>query len=62
MQHRDIDEVIEDIQMAFVECGGRFVRRSEIKEMTVEELLKTLLPNDVEFNIKHRPVTERERT
>ena len=49
-----INKIIEDIQQAQVDAGGRFLRQQEIKEMTVEYLLKLLIPNDVEFLIKHR--------
>ena len=49
-----LNKIIEDIQQAQVDAGGRFLRQQEIKEMSVEYLLKLLLPNDVEFIIKHR--------
>lgn len=49
-----LNKIIEDVQQAQVDAGGRFLRQQEIKEMTVEYLLKLLLPNDVEFIIKHR--------
>ena len=49
-----LNKIIEDIQEAQVDAGGRFLRQQEIKEMSVEYLLKLLLPNDVEFIIKHR--------
>jgi hypothetical protein len=47
-------EIIEDIQKALVDAGGRFFRSSEINKMTVEELLKQLLPNSIEVNIKFK--------
>jgi len=47
-------EIIEDIQKALVDAGGRFFRFSEINKMTVEELLKQLLPNSIEVNIKFK--------
>lgn len=49
-----LNKIIEDIQQAQVDAGGRFLRQQEIKEMSVEYLLKLLLPNNVEFIIKHR--------
>lgn len=49
-----LNKIIEDIQEAQVDAGGRILRQQEIKEMTVEYLLKSLLPNDVDFIIKHR--------
>ena len=49
-----LNKIIEDIQQAQVDAGGRFLRQQEIKEMSVEYLLKLLIPNDVEFIIKHR--------
>jgi hypothetical protein len=52
---KDLNEIIEDIQQAQVDAGGRFLRQNEIKKMTVEELLQLLLPNNVEFEIKHKP-------
>lgn len=48
------NEIIEDIQEAVVEAGGRFMRQHEIRRMTVEELLNMLTPNDVEFTVKHK--------
>jgi len=51
----NINKIIEDIQEAQINAGGRFMRQKEIKEMKVEELLQLLLPNNVEFIIKHRP-------
>lgn len=49
---KTIDDIIEDIQQAQIEAGGRFMRQREIKEMKVVDLLKLLLPNNVEFVIK----------
>lgn len=51
---KDISEIIEDIQHAQINAGGRFMRQKEIKEMKVEELLKLLLPNNVKFIIKYK--------
>jgi hypothetical protein len=50
-----LEEIIEDIQEANIECGGVFLRQKEIKNMTVEQLITRLLPNNVEFNIKYSP-------
>jgi len=50
-----IDEVIEDIQQAQIDAGGVFIRQRIIKQMTVEKLLSLLLPNNVEFIIRHKP-------
>lgn len=51
---KTVDEVIEDIQQAQVDAGGRFMRQKEIKEMKIVELLQLLLPNNVEFEIKYK--------
>jgi hypothetical protein len=48
---KSIDEVIEDIMQVQVECGGRFMRSDEIKQMSVLELLNLLVPNNVRFNV-----------
>lgn len=50
---KDINEVIEDIQEAQINAGGNFIRASEIKKMTIIELLELLIPNNVLFEIKH---------
>jgi hypothetical protein len=50
---KSLDDIIEDIQEAQVEAGGRFLKRSVIKEMKVLDLINLLLPNNVEFNIKY---------
>jgi len=52
---KDLNEVIEDIQQAQVDAGGRFLRQREIKKMTVDELLQLLLPNRVEFEVNYKP-------
>ena len=52
---KTVEEVLEDIQEAMVNCGGRFVRRDEFAEMEVQDLLGMLLPNKVEFTVKHNP-------
>lgn len=46
-------KIIEDIQEAQILAGGRFIRKKEIKEMTVKHLLELLIPNNVTFEIKH---------
>lgn len=51
---KNLNEIIEDIQEAQLDAGGRFLRQKEIKEMTVEQLLNILIPNDVQFIIKHK--------
>lgn len=52
---KDLNEIIEDIQKAQVDACGRFLRQKEIKKMTVEKLLQLLLPNSVEFDVRHKP-------
>ena len=51
---KTVDEILEDIQKAQVDAGGRFMKRSELRNMTVGQLLELLVPNNVEFNIKHK--------
>jgi len=46
--------IIEDIQKAQVDAGGRFMRQNEIAVMKVEDLLNRLVPNNVQFNIYHK--------
>lgn len=50
-----INEIIEDVQEAQIKAGGKFLRQKQIKEMKFEDILKLLLPNSVEFKIKHKP-------
>jgi hypothetical protein len=50
---KNINEIIEDIQQAQIDAGGRFLRQAELREMKVESLLKLLVPNNVEFVVKH---------
>lgn len=52
--HRTVEEVIEEIQEAQINCGGRFLKQKEIKKMTVEQLLKLLLPNKVQFKVTYK--------
>lgn len=54
MENKTVYEVIEDIQIAQIEAGGRFLRQSEIRGMTVEELLNLLIPNNIYFTIKFK--------
>ena len=48
---KKITTIIDDIQESQILCGGKFLRQSEIKEMTVDELLHLLIPNGVDFNV-----------
>lgn len=54
MKNKTVDDIIEDIQIAQMEAGGRFLRQSEIRKMTVEELLNLLIPNNIYFTIKFK--------
>ena len=51
---KTVEDILEDIQQAHVECGGCFVRQKEIADMTVGELLKILTLNNVEFTVKYK--------
>lgn len=46
-------KVIEDVQKAQVDAGGRFIRQEEIANMTFGELLKQLIPNNISFQVYH---------
>jgi hypothetical protein len=48
---RTVDDILEDIQIAQIEVGGRYMRRSEIASMSVQQLLEMLVPNGVRFDI-----------
>lgn len=50
---KTVENIIEDIQQAIVDAGGRFMRQKEIGEMKTNDLLNLLLPNHVEFEVKH---------
>lgn len=54
----DINKIIEDIQQAQIKAGGKFLYQSEIKNMTVKEILELLVPNSVEFKINFKKDTE----
>ena len=54
MEKKTVDDIIEDIQIAQIEAGGRFLKQSEIRKMTVEELLNLLIPNNIYFTIKFK--------
>ena len=50
------EEVIEDLQESLVDAGGRFFRKREIMEWSVDVLLETCVPNGIEIifrNNKH---------
>jgi hypothetical protein len=51
-EKQTIFDVLEDIQKIQVEAGGRFWRQEYIKNLTIKELLETLLPNGVTFKVK----------
>ena len=53
-----LEDIIEDIQKAHIEAGGKFIKQREVRSMTVEELLTRLLPNNVHFNIKYIKPTQ----
>jgi len=52
---KSVEDIIENIQTAFLDAGGRCFTQKEIKYMTVEDLLKLLTPNNVEIEIKFKP-------
>ena len=54
MKNKTVYDIIEDIQIAQIEAGGRFLRPFEIRNMTVEELLNLLIPNNISFTIKFK--------
>lgn len=54
---QNVRDVIEDIQKAQVDAGGRFIKQNEISNMTVKELLNLLVPNNVKFNIYYQSST-----
>lgn len=45
--------IIEDVQEAQIQAGGRFLRQQEIQDMKFGDLIRLLVPNKVEFNIKY---------
>lgn len=49
-----INEILENIQEVQVNAGGRFLKQSEIKKMTVEELLLLLIPNGVLLRLENQ--------
>lgn len=53
-KNKTVGEVIEDIQIAQIEADGRSLKQSEIRKMTVEELLNLLIPNNIYFTIKFK--------
>ena len=46
-------EAIEDIQEAIVEAGGCFLRRADVEDMRVVQLLRILLANGVSVKIEY---------
>lgn len=48
---KTVGEVIEDIQQAHVDAGGCFIRQKEIREMKVGDLLDSLIPNNILFEV-----------
>lgn len=57
---KQYDKIIEGIQKAQVDAGGRFLKRSEIEKINVGELIKLLIPNNVSFEVKHQGRGEKE--
>ena len=48
-----IGDIIEDIQECVINAGGKFFRRKELKGMTLENLLRQFLPNQISFKISN---------
>lgn len=44
---KEVTSLIEDLQEAIVNKGGRFFRKNELLSFTLEELLDFLLPNSI---------------
>lgn len=54
-QHVEIQketEVLEQIQEAIVKSGGSFFKQSELRQMSVEDIISMTLPNGVHYTIK----------
>lgn len=47
------EQIIEDFQEAHVEAGGKFLRKSEVENMTVKELLEHCVPNNINITIDY---------
>jgi hypothetical protein len=55
MENDKIDEIVEDFQEQIVNAGGKFFRQKELKEMELLDLLKILVPNQIEITVNaHR--------
>ena len=49
--NQTVFSVVEAAQEAIIDSGGRFFKQKEIKEMTVEEFLLTIIPNNIDITI-----------
>lgn len=48
-----VSDVIDQIQKAQIDAGGCFLSHSHIRNMTIGDLLFLLVPNNVNFEVKH---------
>ncbi len=46
------DKTIENIQRAIVNCGGAFIGKKELENITMKELISLLIPNGMTLKAK----------
>ena len=49
------ETLLEDLQEAIVQAGGRFFRKQELLSMSLQQVLEKTIPNQISINIKHKP-------
>ena len=48
-----VDDVLEDVQEAICQAGGRFFREKELLALPLEELLSIFVPNGITVRVKY---------
>ena len=56
-----VDEVLEDVQEAICQAGGRFFREKELLALPFEKLLSIFVPNGVTVRVKYDKTKRRKR-
>lgn len=54
MVKEEKDKLLEDVQEAIVNAGGRFFRKKELEYIPLGELLTTCVLNSIEFSVKYK--------
>jgi hypothetical protein len=54
----EVEGIIEAVQEAIINSGGKFFKQKEIREMKVEDFLYLIIPNEISVTITWKETKE----